>query len=314
MPSAYTHQLIAEDALSETDGVTDSGAFFFGAQGPDPMFFYRFISMRGVSPGKLLHRTRIYEGFEAMRLYCAARPAAMSYALGCVSHYAADTVFHPFVYWLSHTEGGTHMDRNITHTRVEREFDTYFLYRLRGIRMHEYRLPYCAKDVDASVVTGVLGAALRTGGLVLDEDHVRRAINGWFAFLRNTYDRRGVRRRISDAIACLGIKPFGLLSALFSRPYFDERSLNLGREEWYNILDPSVVCRDGADDLYARAVRRTIELTGIFLRCASFRSPLPPELFSDNLLTGLPEALGDIDSVYGETRDYRARLAKYLQR
>lgn len=283
MPSAYTHQLIAEDALCRLGGVPRTADYFFGAQGPDPMFFYRFIRTRGSNPGKLLHRAFVFRVFSAMLDFVRERPEAMSYALGYVSHYAADTVFHPFVFYLS--DEGSAMDRNIRHTRVERDFDTYFLS-ARGIRMHDYRMPYGEEDINARAVTGVMNAAFGAYGMSADERHIRRAIAGWHRFLRNTYDRSGVRRRISDAIGGIGVKPFRLLGALFAKRDFDKSVLNLRREQWHNIFDPSFVRRDSADDLFARAVERTVQLACIFRSCAE-RGELPAELFSSNFSTGV---------------------------
>ena len=96
MPSAYTHNIIAEEALPDIGGVSDSerAMYLFGAQGGDPMFFFRFVNPRSVAPGKLLHRMNIYGGLCAMCAYVRSHPEAMAYASGYISHYAADTVFH----------------------------------------------------------------------------------------------------------------------------------------------------------------------------------------------------------------------------
>lgn len=287
MPNAYTHQLIAEDALEEIGGIADLPSFYLGAQGGDPMFFYRFISMRGgMRPGKLLHRERIYDTFSAVAETVRTCPECMDYALGYISHYAADTVFHPYIYWLAQTKGGTRMDRNIIHTRAERDLDTYFLF-LRGKRMHEYRLPLCRKNIDIHVMYTVMSAALSVHGVEIAESNIRRALGSYFRFIRNTYDKTGVRRHISDALGRIGIKPFTLLGALFSRPYYNDKLLNADRNEWYYVSDPSLILRDSADDLYARAVKRTVELCGIFRYCVTQNKPLPEELFSRSFIKGL---------------------------
>lgn len=313
MPSAYTHNIIAEEALPETGGVSNSerAMYLFGAQGGDPMFFFRFVAYRSVAPGKLLHRLNIYGGLNAMCAYARSHPEAMAYASGYISHYAADTVFHPFVYCLADRAGGTRMDRNMTHTRVERELDAYFVHEKRGMDMHSYSLPYAEEDVDAGVVAGVLGAALGTIGLSAEVGYVRKAISGYFRFLRNTFDKHGLRRRVSEAIGRTGIKPFGLLGALFSRDDCSEETANESRREWYNVMDGSVR-RDSASDLFERAVRRTVELIGIFRMCCERNAPLPPELFSDNLLTGLPELAGDIDRAYGDETDWHERVRGFI--
>ena len=143
MPNWYTHQLIAEEARGSIP-VTRVFDYYFGAQGGDFMFFYRFFAMRGVSPGKILHRKNIYGHFCAMLDYVKAYPQAADYVYGYITHYAADTVFHPYVYFLTDEKGGTSMDRNITHTLIERDLDACFLER-RGISARAYRLPTAPK-------------------------------------------------------------------------------------------------------------------------------------------------------------------------
>lgn len=313
MPNSYTHQLIAEDALADIGGITCLPMYFFGAQGPDPMFFYRYFAMRKVSPGKLLHREHIRESFAAMSECARSRPETLDYILGYISHYAADTVFHPFVYYIADVRGGTGMDRNITHTRVERDLDTYFLS-LRGVRMHRYSLPFSEKDVDTHIVAAVMGAALGGMGLAVREHDVERAVSRYFRYIRGTYDGTGMRRRVSDVMGGIGIKPFSLLGALFSRDVYDVRSLNLGRSEWHFIDDPLLTRTDSADDLYARAVKRSSELADIFRFCTEMGSELPEELFALNFLTGRREELGDVDAVYGKPRNYYERLKKYLEK
>lgn len=313
MPSAYTHNIIAEEALPDIGGVSDSerAMYLFGAQGGDPMFFFRFVKYRSVAPGKLLHRMNIYGGLCAMCAYVRSHPEAMAYASGYISHYAADTVFHPFVYCLADRAGGTRMDRNMTHTRAERELDAYFVRKKRGVYMHSYALPYAEEDIGEGIVAGVLGAALGTIGISADVGYVKKAISGYFRFLRGTFDAHGLRRRVSEAIGRAGIKPFGLLGALFSREDYSEETVNESRREWYNVMDGSVR-RDSASDLLSRAVRRTAELIGIFRMCCEKDMPLPVELFSDNLLTGLPELYGDIDKVYGDETDWHERVREFI--
>ena len=73
MPSAITHQLVAEEAeklLPEglqhiIERAPDE--YFLGCQGPDMFFFYRIGSRSEYNLGKFLHRNRPYDVF---RLFC----------------------------------------------------------------------------------------------------------------------------------------------------------------------------------------------------------------------------------------------------
>lgn len=309
MPNWYTHQLIAEEARGSIP-VTRVCDYYFGAQGGDFMFFYRFIAMRGVSPGKILHRENIYGHFCTMLDHVRAHPQAADYALGYVTHYAADTVFHPYVYFLADEKGGTSMDRNITHTLVERDLDACFLER-RGISARAYRLPYSPSDPDVGVVTGVMAETFGRMGLTITERDVRKAIKNYFRLIRNTSDRNGVRRKISDGIGRTGIKPFRLLGALFARKHYDPHTLNGERREWNYITDRSVTSDEDVFMLFDRAVATAVRLAGIFRDCVDSGEALPQPEFSLNLLTGLDEKLGDVDKAYGAEKNYAERLENY---
>ena len=313
MPNWYTHQLIAEEARNKIP-VTRVYDYYFGAQGGDFMFFYRFFAMRGVSPGKILHRENVYGNFSAMRDYVAAHPNAADYALGYVTHYAADTVFHPYVYFLADEKGGTRMDRNITHTLVERDLDACFLER-RGVSARAYRLPYLLSDPDSGVVTGVMREIFgRLGYTDITERNIRKAMKNYFRLIRNTSDKSGVRRRISDGIGKAGIKPFRLLGALFARDACNPATLNAERRDWSYITDRSIKSDEDAFMLFDRATETAAELANVFYECAEKNLPLPKKEFSLNLLTGLDEKLGDIDRAYGEEKRYGERFADYAGR
>ena len=117
MPSAITHQLVAEEAeklLPEglqhiIERAPDE--YFLGCQGPDLFFFYRIGNKSEYNLGKFLHRNRPYDVFRFFaRLLSGEQSArfpaysdedrtrAFAYILGYIAHYATDSTFHPFVY------------------------------------------------------------------------------------------------------------------------------------------------------------------------------------------------------------------------
>ena len=94
MPAFFTHETVCEkvlDRLPEKQAarISDRALFYLGAQGGDPLFLYRDKNKR---LGVVLHREKIYEFFAAL-----LRADCDSFALGYLTHYAADTVFHPYV-------------------------------------------------------------------------------------------------------------------------------------------------------------------------------------------------------------------------
>ena len=125
MPANYTHHLIASKALDTLLPATKNiiklylPLYFFGAQGADFCFFYRFLSPRSKNFGSYLHRQGGYPAFCVLKSLSARDLKLLAYTLGYVTHYAADVTFHPFVY--------AHAKKSMwTHARIESSLDVQF--------------------------------------------------------------------------------------------------------------------------------------------------------------------------------------------
>lgn len=98
MASYLTHKFVADGVLSALGDKNISPApFYAGAGGGDAFFLYRPLRKKGYNLGRLLHRKNVYEFFCAAREYACER-GDFSYIYGYITHYAVDTVFHPYVY------------------------------------------------------------------------------------------------------------------------------------------------------------------------------------------------------------------------
>ena len=121
MPSAYTHFLVARQSLLSLPARIQTkikpylSLYYFGAQGADFCFFYRYLSKES-NFGSYLHRTGGYKAFDAMHRTAAQSPALFAYAAGYITHYAADVILHPYVYAFS-------KQSTWTHTRIESALD-----------------------------------------------------------------------------------------------------------------------------------------------------------------------------------------------
>lgn len=122
MPAVYTHHLLANRvfyALSNELQQTVCKlprAYYFGAQGADFAFFYRPLRGKSNNFGSFLHRKGGYTAFSVLKELAFYDPFARSYALGFITHYAADTLFHPDVYALS-------KNSLLRHSRIENAVD-----------------------------------------------------------------------------------------------------------------------------------------------------------------------------------------------
>lgn len=104
MPEGYTHvrtALKAAGLIGYTPASEDVLAV--GANGPDSLFCYKIwkkAARRDVdlpTLGNIMHRSRTGE-FLCALVTTAKSPYEKDYALGFLSHYACDTLVHPYVY------------------------------------------------------------------------------------------------------------------------------------------------------------------------------------------------------------------------
>ena len=271
MPTAFTHQLIAEDARPPE--VTDElfADYSFGAQGPDPLFFYRFIRMAGRNVGSMLHRKDVAATFDALVRHVRTHSRALGFALGYVTHYAADSTFHPYVYSYVHAHGKTKLERDTLHTQMESDFDSRFLAD-RGVEVCDYRLPYSRRDLDYDVIADATEAIAEEQGIVMDRRAIGRATNAWFRYLRFTMDTHYRKGRFWRSVGRFS-KQFRRLGSMF---------LNASGEEWSYHDTPTLISHDDAFALYDKAVAKAKELIAAFLTAVRTGEDLDPTIFERN--------------------------------
>ena len=104
MPEGYTHVRTAQHA-AKLAGYTPASpqAFATGANGPDILFVYQLWKPKArrtpdlPTLGNIMHRDKT-GAFVLDLVQNAATPAQKDYALGFLTHYAADSTVHPYVY------------------------------------------------------------------------------------------------------------------------------------------------------------------------------------------------------------------------
>ncbi len=149
MPALITHYLFArrvEAALTAAGShpfPLSPAALYWGAQGPDFLFYHRALPYQlGKSLRRLgsdLHRADPAVAFGHMADYIRRCPDAsrvynLSYACGFLCHLTLDSTVHPFVYWfqgeLARKTGGRPA---FMHHKIERNLDTILLQGQRGL-------------------------------------------------------------------------------------------------------------------------------------------------------------------------------------
>lgn len=126
MPDAYAHLRTARHAAALA-GITPSvlPAFLAGANGPDPLFVYRFWDAHPAvdlpTLGQRMHHERAGAFLRALARR-AQTPAQRSYAAGFVLHNTLDSLAHPYVALL--TQKGGVYDFPQGHCYYEAALDT----------------------------------------------------------------------------------------------------------------------------------------------------------------------------------------------
>lgn len=155
MASAYAHLSIAEYTLSASEKTAgaagdNSALFFLGAQGADFAFFCG--KRGGENIGRSIHRGKVYSDFLSLSFYSAENKKALPWCLGMCTHYAADVVFHKYIYSALAENGGG----KTRHAAMERAMDRTFALN-RGEKL-SYSFLSPDKN-EAAVIASAINAA-----------------------------------------------------------------------------------------------------------------------------------------------------------
>ena len=213
MPAFFTHETVCEkvlDRLPEKQAarISDRALFYLGAQGGDPLFLYRDKNKR---LGVVLHREKIYEFFAAL-----LRADCDSFALGYLTHYAADTVFHPYVYRYVREHGEEYPKHNL-HALIERDID-YFLLAAANADPRRHSYPTKPGGDGLKTLYTALSPAIRSVyGISVDYKKFARAYRAYFRYQKLLQDRSGMLRPLVRGAEAVFFAPHTLSDLMLRR-------------------------------------------------------------------------------------------------
>lgn len=291
MPAEYTHQLIAERILAQLpeevrQKISDLPTFYLGAQGADIFYFVNYSKKPNI--GRFLHNCCAYEVFSDL-LNAAKEGAAFSYAAGYIAHYAADTVFHPFVYALTQQFMLDHPQKNVRwHAYIESDLDTLFVRSYAGVSVRDYRCPVREEKADLGAVYRTMRQVCAARGLpAFTQADLRRGVRRYFCFERAFTDARFRRRKFVGGVERLLHLP-QVFSCIFRREEADERVEKGLPQGWKNPSAPEAnLSREDARQLFSRAVEEGTRLICAFFRAKEDKQPLPFAPFNKGHLSGV---------------------------
>lgn len=292
MPAEYTHQIIAEkvyEALPEKlrSRIGDLFSFDLGAQGADIFYFLHLFRRKNL--GKVFHNEKVYETFEAFRKAAVnADETVLSYIAGYITHYAADCVFHPYVYSLTQKFYKEEPSRRVRwHSYIESDLDTYFVKKFCQTSVNRYECRLRKGNGGSKEIAALIRAVCAANGLPnVSENSLRRAISRYFLFERFFTDKNFRKRRFFERSEQLLHLP-QVLSVLCRREEPDQRILNGSKEHWSNLSDPGPIYEDNADSLFDLAVRESCRLICQFFCNLQEGKALSREDFGKGFLSGV---------------------------
>lgn len=262
MPASYTHHLVAAEALSTLSSAVNNvisshlPLYFFGAQGADFCFFYRFLNPKSKNLGSYLHRQGGYTAFCTLKNFSARDLGLFAYTLGFITHYAADVTFHPYVYAQSGKSP-------LKHARVEGALDMHFKRNNASPKYASLFHHKLTKEEEIDLFVTYSAIALKCGFPALQKAAFLRAIS-----LFNAYPP--------------------ITSAIFpseNSPTF-QAAINAENQPW-KAPTTGAIYRDNADALFQKAVDFSKTLFVELLHCIKGQTMPSKELFGKNYLTGI---------------------------
>lgn len=251
MPAIVSHYLLADKVYAglselhpELELVRD--AFIWGASGPDIFFCHRLLPyQKGRSLrkyGTMMHNMPAEKLINYLVSYAQNKnnDIVMSYALGFATHYAYDSLAHPYILYKAEVMEYKRPEKHksVWHNQIEAALDTILLIREKGMRISKFRLQDAApinKRVNEAVAAAMQGYFLFAFSKGIYSSEIIRAQTDWHASLAALNDATGIKSTfISRAEKMVGLPP--MLSPMFRRdvPDISYDPANLSHRAWYD--------------------------------------------------------------------------------
>lgn len=283
MPAVVSHYIMSEKLIDTIHEFYPSlklnkTAFIWGGNGPDFLFCHRIMPwQRGKSynkAGSLMHKMPAENilGYLAAYAKKYESDTAMSYALGFISHYAFDSIAHPYILCraneLSNPEIGLHA--STCHNDIESNLDV-LLYE------HFYKQPLTTvrlktlSPLDAKVMTVIAdmihGLMVMYSLPIMTKQEIITAQHDWHNGLALLNDKTHFKRKIILA-GEKAIKLPPVLSSLVrpSNKNISYDYANTSHKEWCSPFNPEVIRTESFYDLFNQAYLRSIELISTAIR------------------------------------------------
>ena len=280
MPASYIHICAASDAIlkwAPEDEKIDLNAVLAGAEGPDPLF-YSFITKKGKQSlpelASLMHKTRTGAFLDELAKNVGDSKLLKSYVYGFLSHYATDTVCHPYIFTKSFADGKLSSNK---HCKYEHAMETY-VYRRKGFmaglpkQLEGFaKLNGVEKKEIATFLTKAISKVFPEHPVSVAE--IRKSFRDAVFFsklLRSCALKKkslilGIAKKLPiaglvDSHLMVNLKPNAFDGALELSGFKWEDMLNRDHKEWRSPWEQDRPRTESFDELFGKAVDRTKEV------------------------------------------------------
>ncbi len=268
MPASYVHQSIANTVCDRLHCYYEKSMrdiVLAGAEGPDPLFYCFLIPQRydrAYAPtlASAMHRKKTNDFLIALLGTSSESPVLTAYSCGFLTHYAADTIVHPYVYAHSITPDGKYSSN--LHSTLEQHYDIW-QYRHEG---HQTGIPtalqgICLLNTPAmSEISNAFSYAL--GRVFPDKRLTPKQVA--HCFRQSIRVSRWLHSPDGKKYALAGRLPSKLRETVHAHMVpgspWNHDFLNHAHASWHSIWQPDIPRTESLPDLYQAAVERACYL------------------------------------------------------
>ncbi len=288
MPAIVSHYVLGEKVRKHLekeypDLITNRKAFAWGASGPDIFFSHRLMPLSTKTSfsrlGSIMHNAPANDIINYLIVYARKThdDILMSYALGFITHYAFDSIAHPYILYCSSQMSCQYAEKPVSlcHHEMEAALDSLYLRRETGMKVSDFRLQNAApmdRAVNypiACVLCGTLDGLYRIKTSRSELVKVQRDWHNALVLLDDrTHIKRSVVRIVEDAV---GIRP--ILSPIFREDYpkLMPDYANVRHEMWFAEAEKKEH-NESFFELAEKAVKLSVELSAHVLSGKLLRS------------------------------------------
>lgn len=277
MPAVVSHYLMSMRLIDDIAEFypnlhLNKTAFIWGGNGPDFFFCHRIMPwQRGKSYTKVgtkLHKLEPEKSLNYLLAHAKILESdtATSYVLGFLSHYAFDSVAHPYILYQADkmAKNGKNMHPSICHNDIEAHLDSILLMRETGKKPRSVKLQDLSpldSDVMRTVAEMIHGLLVMYNIEAPTKNEIITAQYDWHTGLKHLSDRTYCKRPILS-VAEKAVKLPPVLSSLVrTAPEKAEHDYaNISHNGWISPFEPNTVRNDSFFDLYETAHKKSLKL------------------------------------------------------